>query len=73
MFCLLMRPAFYFFQAQHFKRREVASNWDRYEGLNVSDSDEDEEVANRGADFRILLEATSKLFVYAYIMAANVN
>ena len=42
---------------KQFQRREVVSNWSRYEGLDESTR---EYEAQRGADFKTVLDATSE-------------
>ena len=51
-----MGPAVIVPQKQ-FQRREVLSNWSRYEGLDESTR---EYEAQKGADFRTVLDATSE-------------
>ena len=49
----------YFFQEEQiFRRRKLVNNWDRYEGLDVTNDDEDA-ITHRGADFAALLNVTS--------------
>ena len=44
---------------RQFQRREVVSNWERYDGLDRQI--EEDENKQRGADFNALLSVTCKL------------